>query len=249
MTVGELYKFLDSLFPVNTACDFDNVGLLIGEPDKEVSRVLISLDCTEQVYKRAVENGCQLIITHHPVIFSPVKRLIAEDLPYKLIKSGISVISMHTNLDIAENGVSDCLSRLLELENTEPYIASDGFTLRKGTFSEGMTADKLAERIKQRLGGFVRYVDGGKKIKNVLVCSGSGGEFAEDAVNAGFDALITAEVKHHQLLNAAACGLSLFDAGHFNTESIVVEPLKRLLLEKFGGITFIADTSTVIKYK
>ena len=105
----------------------------------------------------------------------------------------------------------------------------------------------LAVYIKNKLNCRVTYVDGRKPIKKVLVCSGSGGEFVTDAINGKFDALITSEIKHHQYLTAHACGISVFDAGHFNTENVVVEPLKNILSDKFTDIMFLTDRTTCIK--
>jgi dinuclear metal center YbgI/SA1388 family protein len=136
MTVSKIFQFLDKQYPCDTACDFDNVGLLIGDGEQEVTKALVSLDCTLQTIAEAKEKGCQLIITHHPVIFSPLKNLLSGSIPYKLVKNNISVISMHTNLDIAENGgVNACLCKALGIENTEIYIASDGYALMSGKVS------------------------------------------------------------------------------------------------------------------
>lgn len=241
MTVRNIFDYLNKLFPCETACDFDNVGLLVGDYDAKVEKALICLDCTPHVLEKAKSETCQLIITHHPIIFAPLKSLKSGDLRYELIKNNISVISMHTNMDIADMGVNDCLCKALSLENIEPYVASDGFLLRKGKLSSPLSAEKFASFIKTALGGSVKYVDGGKLIKNVLVCSGSGGEFIEDVQTSGADALVTAEIKHHQFLRADELGISAFDAGHFNTEDVVVEPLKNLLQNKFADITFLTD--------
>ncbi len=248
MNVKCIFEFLDSLFPTDTACDFDNVGLLIGDWNAEVTRVLIALDCTDSVINTATEKGCQLIITHHPIIFSPLKSILADSIQYKLIKNGISVISMHTNLDIAENsGVNTCLCNALGLKNQKKHIASDGYALRYGTVSP-ISADEFAKLIKSQLGGSVKYIDGGKEIKTVLVCSGSGGDFIYEAINSGFDALITADTKRHHFLDAKHNHVSLFDGGHFNTEDVVVEPLKELLSNKFKGVEFITTHQSDIKY-
>lgn len=241
MTVRNIFEYLNKLFPCETACDFDNVGLLVGDYDAKVEKALICLDCTPHVLEKSKSENCQLIITHHPIIFAPLKSLKSGDLRYELIKNNISVISMHTNMDIADMGVTDCLCKALSLENIEPYVASDGFLLRKGNLSSPLSAEKFADFIKAALGGSVKYVDGGKLIKNVLVCSGSGGEFIEDVQTSGADALVTAEIKHHQFLRADELGISAFDAGHFNTEDVVVEPLRNLLQNKFADITFLTD--------
>ena len=248
MTVQNIFDFLNGLFPVNTACDFDNAGFLIGNGKTEVEKALISLDCTLETVKVAKENGCNLIITHHPVIFSPLKNILKGSIAYELISNDIAVISMHTNLDMADGGVSEWLCKSIGLENIVPVTADNGFILRAGEIT-AVSADCFAEKIKKALGGFVRYTDGGKEIKKVLVCSGSGGEFLETAIACGYDAFVSAEIKHHQLLMANDFGVSVFDAGHFNTEDIIVEPLCKLLKAKFGEIEFITHHSDSIKTK
>lgn len=181
MTVKNIFDFLNCLYPESLACSFDNVGLLVGDGEKQVKKVIISLDCTLDTVKKAVQNGCELIITHHPVIFSPLKNILAGSIQFELIKNGISVISMHTNLDVADGGVNDCLCNALGLKNIKTITANDGYVLKMGSISP-VSADKLAEHIKEKLGGCVKFVDGQKPIRNVLVCSGSGGEFISEAV-------------------------------------------------------------------
>lgn len=246
MKIKDVLNFLSCTFPPNTACDFDNVGLLVGNSEDDVKNALISLDCTLQTVETAIAKKCELIITHHPVIFSPLKSVTENSLVYSLIKNDISVICMHTNLDIAENGVTDCLCKVLGLNNITPFISQDGFLLRKGSIPP-VSADKLAEHIKKTLGGTVKYVDGGKPIEKILVCSGSGGEFISEVKTAGADALITSEVKHHQFIMAGDTAVSVFDGGHFNTEDIVIEPLKETLNNKFPEICFISDHKSKIK--
>lgn len=247
MTVNSIFKYLNSLFPTDTACDFDNVGLLIGDRDAKVTKVLIALDCTDYVVETAIKNSCELIITHHPIIFSPLKSILSNSIQYKIIKNNISVISMHTNLDIAENsGVNTCLCNALGLENQKLHIASNGYALRFGTVSP-TSADNFAKLIKSKLGGSVKYIDGGKEIKSVLVCSGSGGDFIYEAINGGFDALVTADIKHHHFLDAKYSGVSLFDGGHFDTEDVVIEPLKELLKKESNNTEFITTHHSDIK--
>lgn len=248
MTVQNIFDFLNKLFPVNTACDFDNAGFLIGDGESEVKRALIALDCTLETVEIAKQNGCNLIITHHPVIFSPLKKLLGDGVAYQVAKNGMAVISMHTNLDIAEGGVSECLCNAIGLEKVVAVTAEDGFTLRGGEIS-AISAEDFAEKIKSALGGFVRYVDGGKPISKVLVCSGSGGEFIETALANGYQAFVSAEIKHHQFLMAGDYGISVFDAGHFHTEDIIVEPLCLLLKKQFGEVEFITHHTKIFKYK
>lgn len=248
MKVKEIYNFLNSLFPVDTACDFDNVGILVGDEQAKIQKALISLDCSLGTVAKAKEKGCNLIITHHPVIFNPLKNVLSGSVVYELIKNNISVISMHTNFDIAKNGISEELCRIIGLSEISSVTASDGFILKGGTIPQ-TSAEALADKIKKVLKGNLRYVDGGKPIEKVVVCSGAGGEFIFDAFNSGFDAFISSEFKHHQFLFAADNGISVFDAGHFSTENIIIEPLKKLLSEKFNDIEFFTYYLESIKYK
>ncbi len=245
MTVQNIFDFLNKKFPTNTACDFDNVGILVGDKDAVVTKALIALDCTSITVDEAIKSGCNLIITHHPVIYNPLKNVIKGSIVYKLIENGISVISMHTNLDIAKNGVSETLCKVLSPKTLEDFTSHDGFTLKKCTFSP-ILSDDLADLLKTKLGGCIKYMPTEKPIENVLFCSGSGGGFIEDAISNGCDALITADVKHSQFLLAQHHGVALFDAGHFNTEDIIVEPLKELLSKEFE-IEFLTTHKSLIK--
>lgn len=237
MKIVDIFNYLNDLYPVSDALEFDNVGILVGDPEKTVKNCLISLDCNLETVNNAKENGCELIITHHPVIFEPLKTVLQGSVQYELIRNDISVISMHTNLDVGVGGVNDKLCEVLDLCEISSVIASDGYLLKSGVISP-VSAKILAERIKEQLGGCVKFVDGGKDIEKILVCSGSGGGYIEDTINLGFDALITADIKHHQFLDAHDNGISLFDAGHFNTEDIIVEDLAEKLKNKFNEIQF-----------
>ena len=248
MTVKNIFDFLNEKFPTDTACDFDNVGLLVGNPDTEVKKAVIALDCTPGAIDTAHKNDCQLIITHHPVIFNPLKRVLAGSTVYELIKNDLAIISMHTNLDIGEGGVNDSLSSALMLCNVTKVVAEDGFLLNKGELTSPLYPDDLAKLIKEKLGGAVKYIGAKKPIKRVLLCSGSGGSYLEEAVKHNCNALITADVKHNQFLDAERLGISLFDAGHFDTEDVVIEPLKELLEKHFKQAEFITDNTSNIKH-
>lgn len=248
MTVNDIFEFLNGIAPVNTACDFDNAGILVGDPSAEVSGAVVALDCTASAIKTAIKNNCELIITHHPVIFDPLKTVLAGSTVFELIKNGISVISMHTNLDIAVSGVNDCLCRALGFDNFEKRPASDGYLLNFAELDTPLSADELARHIKEKLGGSVKFTDSGKNIKRVALCSGSGGGYAFDTAVSCCDALVTADVKHNIFIDTERLGISVFDAGHFNTEDAVTEPLKSLLSDKFKTVSFYADHHSEIKY-
>lgn len=246
MKVKDILNFLSCRFPLDSACDFDNVGLLVGDGESEVKNVLVALDCTNETLNEAIKNNCQLIITHHPVIFEGVKEILADSLPYNLIKNGISVISMHTNLDIAKDGVSETLCKALELKNVAPFVADDGYTLWQGETRFDSAGD-FALFVKEKLGGFVRFVDGKKEIKKVLVCSGSGGGFLTDVISGGFDALIAADIKHNVFMDAVNNGVTVFDAGHYQSENIIVNPLCQELKTAFCDIEFTTFNNDKIK--
>ena len=236
MKVCDILEFLESVAPKSTALDFDNVGLLVGDPEAEVSGILVSLDCFDEVIDRAEDLDANLIITHHPIIFSPLKTVTADSLVYKLIEKGISVISCHTNLDLAEGGVNDALCTALGLYDIETDQATDGFLLRIGVLDEIEDPYSFARHIKENLGGSVKFVAGDRDIERVAVCSGSGGDYLWDAVRLGADALVTADVKHHIFIEAGRLGISVYDAGHFNTEDVIVAPLCRDISAAFPEI-------------
>lgn len=246
ITVNDIFSLLCDKYPLETACDFDNAGFLVGDGNAEVHRVLVTLDCTLLAIEQAQGLGAELIITHHPVIWTPLKAVTADTLAYRLIKAGIAVISMHTNLDIATGGVTDCLCRQLGLNDVREYTAQDGFLLREA-LSPIEKPEHLAEHIKQRLNAGVKYVAGKREIHRVLVCSGSGGSYLNEALQNGFDALITADVKHDCFVAAANAGISLFDAGHFATEDVIIDPLCEMLATAFGEVSFTAFHPDYIK--
>ncbi|MEE0945660.1 MAG: Nif3-like dinuclear metal center hexameric protein [Acutalibacteraceae bacterium] len=246
MTVENIYEFLNEKFPVNTAADFDNSGFLIGNKTADVKSAVLALDCTESALNLAIKTGAKLIITHHPVIFSGLKNIIKGDIVHTLIENEISVISMHTNLDIGENGVNDALCNALELQCVTPLTTSDGFIIRKGELKNPLSSDEFAAFVGKKLNANIKYV-GENKIKTVAVCSGSGCEFFIDAINEGCDALVTSEVKHHLFLEAARQGFALIDAGHFTTEDVIIEPLCSMLSKEFPQVNFITDHYSPIK--
>ena len=245
MTVQNIFDFLNSRFPVDTACGFDNVGTLVGDRNKTVTKAIIALDCTMPVINEALKNGCELIITHHPVIFNGIKSVLDDTLVYEIIKNGLSVISMHTNLDQGDDGVNDTLCNVIGLKNVETVEAPDKFLLKKGQISP-LSADDFAKHLKNVLNYPVKYVGEGE-IKNVLVCSGSGAQYHTQCIVNGCDALVTAEVRHNNFLDAAQNGVALFDCGHFNTEVVVIKPLCEMLSNEFNNIQFIANTDSQIK--
>lgn len=248
MTVSDIFNLINGIAPLETALSFDNAGVLLGDPEAEVTKAVVTLDATPAAVKKAIELGAELIITHHPIIFNPLKSVVKQsgNVVYECLSNGISVISMHTNLDVATGGVNDCLANALELQNISIITDEDGFSFRKGSLKKEMSADELAGYIKEKLGGTVRYTDGKKTIKTVCVCGGSGTSELSLAMD-NADAFVTADIKHNVFIEADAKDFSLFDAGHFHTENVVVVPLAEMLNKKAEDVQFVAFNGNEIK--
>lgn len=226
MKIQELCDALTARYPARLAADYDNIGLLVGDGEKEITAAVVSLDVTPEAIALAEKTGADLIVTHHPVIFGGLKTVTPGSAVWDLVTRGIAAVAMHTNLDAAEGGVNDILCETIGLcEVTGLCPVADGFSLRRGVLPASMDAASFAKALKKALGGTVSYTDGGKPICTVAVCSGAGGDFLGDALAAGADALVTADVKHHLYGEARRAGISLFDCGHFETEDLIVEPL------------------------
>lgn len=218
LTVQQVYDFINERAPFSTQLEFDNSGLLIGDPSRTVTGVHFALDVTPAVIDEAVAHGANLIVTHHPMMFSPIKRLVETDyeagLICRLIRADISLIAAHTNLDQAPGGVNDALAEAIGLVD----VTGEGF-LRVGVLPEPITADTLAADISHRLGDVVRVMgDPNRVITRVGLCSGSGSDEWPAAAAMGAEAFLTGEAKHHHALAAAAAGIVLLEAGHHATE-------------------------------
>lgn len=246
MKIKEVFDFLDFIAPFNTAAEWDNCGLSVGSVENNVTKILIALDVTDEVIEEAIKIGAELVVTHHPLIFTPVSKIEKESLVYKAVKSGVTFISSHTCLDKAIGGVNDCLAQKVGLKNV--YTSEiDGF-LKIGEI-EPCTAEEFALNIKNALGGKVAFTDNGKEIKTVALCSGGGGDFITSAAALGVDALLTGEAKHHEYLEANHLGVALFDAGHFETEVVVCEFLRKSLDIQFDDIEVVVfDEKPPVKY-
>ncbi len=244
-TVNDIFSYMEAWAPIRTAMGFDNPGLLVGDGSALVNCVLLSLDITPCVIEEAKEKDAQLIVSHHPVIFHPLRRLSPQDPPYLLAKYGISAICMHTNLDMAEGGVNTCLAETLGLEKVEGLerdAESGLFISLVGSLKDSMTPRQFASHVKSALHcGGVRYTEGNRNISKVALCGGAGGEFLESAVRAGADAFVTGEARHHEFLAAEAAGITLVEAGHFCTENPIVDAMRKRLSDSFPTIRFLCS--------
>lgn len=238
-TVHDIESALYALAPKALAAEWDNVGLLAGSADREVRSVLVALDITEPVVEEAERMGADLIVSHHPVIFHPVKSITDRDpsgrLLIRLVRSGTGAVCMHTNLDAAQGGVNDALASALGLQDAAP--AAEGGIPRIGTLPEAMALPGFLARVKNALRpNGLRYVDGGRPIRKVAAGGGACGDFLWEAAALGCDAFVTADLKYNHFLDAGVLGLTVIDAGHFPTEDVVCPMVVRYLREKFPEV-------------
>ena len=255
-TVREIEQALFGLAPGEAAMEWDNVGHLLGDPDQTVERVLVALDITEGVADEAIASGCQLVVAHHPVMncrWTPVQNIRDDTfqghLFLKLLRNNVSAICMHTNLDIAWGGVNDALAQRLELVDPGP-LCENGLG-RVGEYPESVALADYVRFVCQALGcNGLRYADAGKPVRRVAVGGGACGEFEEDAIRAGCDTFVTADLSYHQFLDAAGKGINLIDAGHFPTEDPVCEKVITYLTDQFPelAVTKSASHREVIQY-
>ena len=247
-TVQDILQFIQTLAPHYMKMDWDNVGLLCGNGKSTVKKILVAIDPFESVCQEAVDMGADLIITHHPLIFTPITG-INEDTSVgrrilMLCNHGISAINAHTNLDCAPGGVNDVLAQKLGLENIEVIdpVGTDEQgrpygLLRKGTvFTQNL--DTFLRTVKNALGNdALRYVDGGRPVSKVAVGGGSCGGEMEKAIAAGCDTFVTADIKYNTFRNAEEAGLNMIDAGHFHTETPACLVLAEKIAAAFPEIT------------
>lgn len=238
MKLSEIISFMEERFPPSYAEDYDNIGLLAGRVEREVSKVLLCLDCDKFVVDEAVREGAQLIISHHPVVFGGIKSVTDGspdgEMLLNAIENGISIYCAHTNLDSCPGGLSDYLCSRLELTPTEPIEGSAG---RICTPREGLRLLELCSKIKAVLGieAVCTTARMNRPVKCVAVISGSGGDLWQAARAKGADVFITGDVKHHLARELYLCeGLEFISVSHYDSEKIVTELLFDNLKERFG---------------
>ena len=236
--VSDVYRVLDEIAPFATQMDFDNAGLLLGHPENRVDCILTALDATSGVVEEAKRAGAQLIVTHHPVFFRPVKRLVETEPEARnvceMIRAGISLIAVHTNFDIAEGGVNDALAAQLGWR-----VERHGELLRFGSFEAPVTLETLAAQAAAALGGpVVPYGGAQRPISRWAICSGAGGSEVAEAAREGTDVLLTGEIRHHEALEAMERGVCVLEAGHFFTEFCAARQLQRHLQQRLHALQY-----------
>ena len=237
----EIYNFIDSFAPFESAMSFDNVGILIGDKNTSANKVLTALDVSAEVIHEAVRTGADIVVTHHPVIFKPLKSIDTDSIPYLAAKHGITIISAHTNLDIAPGGVNDTLAESIGVCTEERFCDECALV---GSIPEETDCGGFARLIMEKLGlAGLRYTDNNKIIKRVVVSCGAGGDNIELAKKIGADAIITGEIKHNYIIYGNDCGIAVFDIGHFGSEGLIIPVLTQMLRERFPQTEFIRAAS------
>ena len=237
--VQDVYDYFDALAPFSSAEAWDNAGLLLGDPAREVRRVLVCLDLTGEAADMAVREKADLVLTHHPVIFRPLRAVTPAEPWYPLLAAGTAVISMHTNLDVAPFGVNDALREALGLVPEEAGEGVSRFLLFGRC--EAMRAEEFAlasaERIRARgLRCEPRLTGrGDERVGRVAVCGGAGGEFWAEAKRAGAELLVTGEAKYHELVDAYNAGMPVMLLGHWLSEQFVLERMEEKVRALDGG--------------
>lgn len=237
MKVSELIQILESKADPSYACEWDNAGLQVGRKEMDVHKVLVALDATDEVIDFARENGCDFILTHHPLLFSPVKKVTEDSLSGRriltLAENKIACYSMHTNFDAAPGCMADLASDLLGLADREPLDEmgedEDGIFYgigKYGVLEEPVTLEEFCDRVKRAFGleRLTVYpgMDMDQQVISAAVCPGAGASEIEAAMKDMIQVLVTGDITHHKGLDASQQGLTVIDAGHYGLEHIFI---------------------------
>ena len=239
MKCFEIMEKLESLSPRHFAENWDNVGLLVGSAEKEVFSCMLALDATDTVIDQAILMEADLLITHHPMIFKPLKKIVADDFTgkrvIKLIQNDISYFAMHTNFDVM--GMADEAAEKLGLLGSnvleitfEDDISKEGIG-RIGFLPEDFSLEECAQLVKEAfdLEQVRVFGDGANRVRKAAIVPGSGSDYIDQAIKAGADVMITGDISHHVGLDAAEKGISVIDAGHYGLEKIFIPYMKSFL--------------------
>lgn len=241
MTVRELLNVLGSHIPMHLAMGFDNVGLLVGRSDKKVQKIYLAVDATMDVVDAAIREDADVILTHHPLIFSGMKQIVDEDITgrriLKLIEHNIALIAMHTNYDIAKGCMTDAVSQRLGLSGEVLEVMNemeiDGEVVRLGigtVYDVDISLKDLVKEVKERFAlDFVRVYGSDliqENLKRIAVSAGSGKGMYKEAVKKKAEVLITGDITHHEGIDAREAGICIIDAGHFGIEKVFLEDME-----------------------
>lgn len=239
MECKKVIEILEKQSPKSYACDWDNVGLLVGREDKEIQKIYIALDATDEAIEEAIANGADMLLTHHPMIFKGMKRVTQEDFigrrVIRLIQNDMVYYAMHTNFDVMGMadlaadylGISD--TRVLEITSVSE-TGEEGIG-RYGSLKKEMTVRECCEEVKQAfsLENVKVFGDLERKVKTAAISPGSGRSVISNALQAGVDVLITGDIDHHEGIDAVAQKLTVIDAGHYGVEHIFIPYMEQYL--------------------
>ena len=239
MECKKVIEILEKQSPKSYACDWDNVGLLVGREDKEIQKIYIALDATDEAIEEAIANGADMLLTHHPMIFKGMKRVTQEDFIgrriIRLIQNDMVYYAMHTNFDVMGMadlaadylGISD--TRVLEITSVSE-TGEEGIG-RYGSLKKEMTVRECCEEVKQAfsLENVKVFGDLERKVKTAAISPGSGRSVISNALQAGVDVLITGDLDHHEGIDAVAQKLTVSDAGHDGGENIFIPYMEQYL--------------------
>ena len=239
MECKKVIELLEKQSPKSYACDWDNVGLLVGREDKEIQKIYIALDATDEAIEEAIANGADMLLTHHPMIFKGMKRVTQEDFIgrriIRLIQNDMVYYAMHTNFDVMGMadlaadylGISD--TRVLEITSVSE-TGEEGIG-RYGSLKKEMTVRECCEEDKQAfsLENVKVFGDLERKVKTAAISPGSGKSVISNALQAGVDVLITGDIDHHEGIDAVAQNMTVIDAGHYGVEHIFIPYMEQYL--------------------
>ena len=251
MTVKELYERMNDRIPEQLCEEWDNDGLMCSaDTSAEVSRCLVTLDVTEEIVDYAIAQGFQLIVSHHPLIFKPLKSVTGGDnisrKVIKLIENGISVFSFHTRADKVSGGVNDKLCQHFGIKDAEPF--GEGMLGRVGTVEE-MTLEDFVYAAKMTLGvDVIKYSDAYNPVRRVALVGGDGKDYVKAAIEAGADTYLSGRIGYNVMEEAAELGINLVEAGHFFTEQPVTEFFADILMHIDPNMFIETAYSNMIKY-
>lgn len=240
----DIIDLLDGFAPNFLIDSWDNTGFQVGNDGKDVKKILLALDVDEDILDYALDQGVDMIISHHPIFFSPVKTItnktVKGKLVYRAVQEDIVLYNAHTNLDQAIGGVNDVLADILKLENREilsENTEKNGLVYgygRTGTIDRIRLIDFIGQ-VKDLLGldALTVFGDVDREVERVSVCGGSGASFIDDAYKKGTDVYITGDVKYHDAQRAVDLGMVIIDAGHYHTEKVILPRIKDLIDTEF----------------
>ena len=252
MQCKEIIEIIEENYPKEAALTFDNVGLQAGRSTKKVSKILLALDATTPVIELAEKQDVDMLITHHPLIFSPLKSITDQDFVgrriLRLIQDDIAYYAMHTNYDVL--GMAELAGKVLDIAHTDVLdvtqtdeVGEEKGIGRIGELPETMTLEECCVYVKHKLelGSLKVFGDMNRPVRRLAILPGSGKSGIPVALAKGADVLVTGDIGHHDGLDAVEQGLAIIDAGHYGTEYIFIEDMKQFLNRKLPVLDVLTD--------